>query len=179
MDPRPAATVILLRDPYEVLMVRRNPQLAFMGGFWVFPGGKVESEDGSPERAARRELVEEAGIRLREDAELILFARWITPVGVSRRYDTSFFLAMTTDVVDGDAATVDGSEIVEARWVSPRTALGDGSPLPFPTRKQLEHLAAFSDADRLIAASRGLTIRPILPEIVHTDGATAIVLPEP
>src|SRR5579875_1714836 len=75
---RPAATVILLREPFEVLMVKRNPDLAFMGGYWVFPGGKVEAADGSPEGAARRELGEEVSIDLAASTELIPFARWIT-----------------------------------------------------------------------------------------------------
>ncbi len=179
MYPRPAATVILLRDPYEVLMVRRNPEVAFMGGFWVFPGGKVEDGDGSPEAAARRELAEEAAIWLRAGAEMIPFARWITPEGLPKRYDTHFFLADAADAVDSQVVTVDGSEIVEARWVEPRAALNDGSPMAFPTRTQLERLMAFSDKEALMAACRGLTITPVQPTIVHDDGTPVIVLPEP
>ena len=40
--PRPAATVLTLRDApngYEILMVRRNVRSEFMGGVYVFPGG--------------------------------------------------------------------------------------------------------------------------------------------
>lgn len=43
----PAATVLLLRNGesgVEVLMVRRNSEIAF-GGMWVFPGGRVDSTD--------------------------------------------------------------------------------------------------------------------------------------
>jgi 8-oxo-dGTP pyrophosphatase MutT (NUDIX family) len=179
MDPAPAATVILLRHPYEVLMVRRNPDLAFMGGFWVFPGGRVDAADhGSPEQAARRELTEEAAIRLRPGAELIPFARWITPLGLPRRFDTYFFLADATGAVDTETATVDGTEIVAARWVAPGTVLEDGSELAFPTRTQLERLAGFTDTTSLITATRGLTITPILPTIVHNDGRRAVVVPE-
>ena len=46
--PRPAATVVLLRDAPggpEVLMVRRNRQVAFMADAYVFPGGRLESAD--------------------------------------------------------------------------------------------------------------------------------------
>ena len=46
--PVPAATVILLRDGpdgLETLMLRRNSKLAFVGGMWVFPGGRVDPED--------------------------------------------------------------------------------------------------------------------------------------
>jgi hypothetical protein len=44
----PAATVVLLRDGTqgcEVLLVRRNAQLSFHGGAWVFPGGLDEAAD--------------------------------------------------------------------------------------------------------------------------------------
>jgi 8-oxo-dGTP pyrophosphatase MutT (NUDIX family) len=176
MRPHPAATVLLLREPYEVLMVRRNPELAFMGGFWVFPGGRVEAEDGSPETAARRELAEEAGITLAPDAELVAFARWITPLGLPRRFDTWFFLALAD--AHTPAPAVDGSEIVEARWITPSDALSDSSPIAFPTRTQLERLMAFTDASALMTASRGVTIEPVQPEIVHHDGSAAIVIPK-
>ena len=46
----PAATVLLLRTPsqvapFEVLMLRKNAKIAF-GGMWVFPGGRIEAQDG-------------------------------------------------------------------------------------------------------------------------------------
>ena len=49
---RPAATVILVRDPvrdagegFEVLMLRRAGGAAFAGGMFVFPGGRVDGDD--------------------------------------------------------------------------------------------------------------------------------------
>jgi 8-oxo-dGTP pyrophosphatase MutT (NUDIX family) len=52
----PAATVVLLREVggrLEALMMRRGAGLSFMGGMWVFPGGRMESADHSPESLAR------------------------------------------------------------------------------------------------------------------------------
>jgi 8-oxo-dGTP pyrophosphatase MutT (NUDIX family) len=52
----PAATLILLRETdgrLEALMVRRNAGVAFMGGMWVFPGGRLDAADQSPEALAR------------------------------------------------------------------------------------------------------------------------------
>jgi 8-oxo-dGTP pyrophosphatase MutT (NUDIX family) len=54
--PRPAATVLLLRDGsdgVEVLAIRRHEKLAFMGGMWVFPGGSVCAADASAAAFAR------------------------------------------------------------------------------------------------------------------------------
>ncbi len=52
--PRDAATVMLVRDaagggaaPLEVCMLRRNIDSDFVGGAYVFPGGKVDEEDRS------------------------------------------------------------------------------------------------------------------------------------
>ena len=54
--PRPAATVMLLRDAadgLEVFMVRRHGLSDVLGGAYVFPGGKVDREDGLSELLAR------------------------------------------------------------------------------------------------------------------------------
>lgn len=47
--PCDAATVILLRDrpeaPYELFLMRRGRNQAFMGGAFVFPGGRLDEDD--------------------------------------------------------------------------------------------------------------------------------------
>jgi 8-oxo-dGTP pyrophosphatase MutT (NUDIX family) len=52
-----AATVILLRDtadgPYELFLMRRHRDQAFMGGAYVFPGGRLDDADADPKLAAR------------------------------------------------------------------------------------------------------------------------------
>ncbi|MGE0361876.1 MAG: NUDIX hydrolase [Vicinamibacterales bacterium] len=58
---RPAATVVVLRPDVtasgvEVLLVRRNRSIAFMGGAHVFPGGRLDAGDASAEPAARAGL---------------------------------------------------------------------------------------------------------------------------
>ncbi len=54
--PRDAATVILLRDrpggPYEVFLMRRHRDQVFMGGAYVFPGGRLDDADKDPGLAA-------------------------------------------------------------------------------------------------------------------------------
>jgi 8-oxo-dGTP pyrophosphatase MutT (NUDIX family) len=50
--PREAATLIVLRDVaagIEVFCVERHPKSGFLGGAIVFPGGKVDPSDASPE----------------------------------------------------------------------------------------------------------------------------------
>lgn len=62
---RAAATVLLLRETagaLEVLMVRRHAAIAFMGGMWVFPGGRLDEADAAPD--ARRRLPAGAAARM-------------------------------------------------------------------------------------------------------------------
>jgi 8-oxo-dGTP pyrophosphatase MutT (NUDIX family) len=50
--PRPAATIVLLRDVddgIEVLLVRRSRASGFVPGAYVFPGGMVDRADAAPE----------------------------------------------------------------------------------------------------------------------------------
>lgn len=78
-DAIPAATLVLVRDragaPPELLMVQRARAMAFAGGAWVFPGGRVDPgdnslaaaiapdmEDAAARIAAVRETLEEAGV---------------------------------------------------------------------------------------------------------------------
>lgn len=183
--PRQAATVILLRggaQEMEVLLVQRSPNARFMGGVWVFPGGAVEETEAEADRphqlAARRELREEAAIELPPQAELVPFARWITPAMIETRYDTFFFLA---ELPAGQEASVDGGECVAHRWLAPATALAAHAsgelPLVFPTIKQLEQLAPFGSVSELMESARGREIGPVQPKVIVDGDTPRLVLP--
>jgi recombination protein RecT len=86
VTPLPAASAIILREPYphgpfEVLMIERHEKSSFVPSAWVFPGGTVERQDAElAERfadgsthaltlatmriAAVRETFEESGVWL-------------------------------------------------------------------------------------------------------------------
>ncbi len=183
--PRRAATVILLRggtSGLEVLLAQRNPQAKFMGGAWVFPGGAVGPGDGDGDAglrtAAVRELAEEAGIQLDDPAQLVAFSRWITPPESKIRYDTWFFLALAEP---GTRPRTDGSEMVDAAWLSPTAALAAGRAgeilLVFPTIKHLEQLEGFASAAALLEHARTRTISPVQPRVVGTGETARIALP--
>ena len=57
VTPRPAATVLLLRDGpqgLEVLMTRRSMTASFAPGAYVFPGGGIDATDAQAHAAAAR-----------------------------------------------------------------------------------------------------------------------------
>jgi hypothetical protein len=103
--------------------------------------------------AAAREAAEESGLRLPISA-LHYAARWITPVGPPRRYDTRFFVAA---LPPGQVAVPDRSEAVHAEWVRPADALADFAAqrramLP-PTVGMLRILATYPSSAEVIEAA--------------------------
>jgi 8-oxo-dGTP pyrophosphatase MutT (NUDIX family) len=172
--PIPAATVVLVRDGetgLETLMLRKNAKLAF-GGMWVFPGGRVDAEDGEGEEGARnaaaREAFEEAALVV-DPASMVPFAHWTPPGVAEKRFATWFFLAPAP--ADGEV-TIDGGEIHEHVWVGPATAIerqGRGEvELAPPTWVTLHHLAESADVESALAAAAAGEV-----ERYHTRIATA------
>ncbi len=154
-----------------------------MPGVWVFPGGTVDEADGAAEEAAHRacavrELGEEAGIVLADDAELLAWSRWITPEMVPVRFDTRFYVALAPP---HSPPRPDGAEVTEAAWISPRKALEGHSAgelsLVFPTIKHLEGLLPYSRAEEVLTAARDLVIEPVLPRVVGEGEDRHVVLP--
>ncbi|MFI1828380.1 NUDIX hydrolase [Streptomyces sp. NPDC020412] len=116
--PKRAATVMLLRDAPDgpsVHMLRRRASMAFAGGAYAYPGGKVDARDSGPVRWAGpppAEWAERLGV---DEAS----ARAIVCAAVRETYEESGVLlaGLTPDTVVGAA---DGD------WDADRQALVDG-----------------------------------------------------
>jgi 8-oxo-dGTP pyrophosphatase MutT (NUDIX family) len=187
-EPRPAASVILLRrggkhssSGLEVLLGKRTSKARFMADVWVFPGGAVDgspNDDAAHRETALRELAEESGVALPDPAALVPFSRWITPEQVKIRYDTFFYLAPAPPHCSPEP---DGEEIVEIGWFGPEDALGrhrDGEmQLVFPTIKMLETLCNFSSPEEALETVGSLTVEPILPRVDTSGEIPRILLP--
>ena len=179
-EAMPAATVVLLRNApngFELLLVQRAAELAYHGGAWVFPGGRVEPADreGNGEelavarKAAVRELAEEAGLKLSAE-DLLPLAHWTTPKGRARCFATWFFLAQVTT---GDVR-VDGREIKDHLWTTPAAALALRAAgelvLPAPTFVTLVGLSAYADRTAAVAAVAGRVPEVFQPRPRQVEG---------
>jgi 8-oxo-dGTP pyrophosphatase MutT (NUDIX family) len=179
----PAATIIPLRDGasgLEILMLRRDKDLKFAGGMWVFPGGRLDPEDYpngippdecTPEQledaartAALREADEEAGLVL-EPATIRRWTHWTPPPRApaegltAHRFTTAFYVGVA--IGDTDAISIDDGEIRAHEWVGAtdmldRHAQGEVQLAP-PTYITLCQLTPYRNpAEVLLATPRDL-----------------------
>jgi 8-oxo-dGTP pyrophosphatase MutT (NUDIX family) len=115
-------------------------------------------------------LVREAPI---DFAKLVWTSRWITPIGVPKRFDTWFFLAV---VGRNAVASAENVEAVEVTWIAPAEAI-EKLQIVFPTLKNLEAMAGFASAEELLDARRGAEIPTTRPVLMIEDGRKKIILP--
>jgi 8-oxo-dGTP pyrophosphatase MutT (NUDIX family) len=206
LSPRPAATVITLRDGvngYEILMLRRNLNSDFVGGAYVFPGGRVDESDAGPaaERlsfgltdaaasrrlglesgglayyiACLRELFEEAGLLIAcdENGEPIrLSEESIERVAVSRREVNAGTLDFVTMMAREELLLDLRGLEYIAHWVTPI-----GPPRRFDTR----FFVAVAPRDQVATHDAGETvadqwIRPIDALDAHARGELEMIFP--
>jgi len=114
---RPEITVaagVLEADDGSVLIARR-PEEKHAGGFWEFPGGKVDAAE-TARAALDRELAEELGIEVIEARPLI---------GYRHTYDERDVVLRVFRVLRyrGEPAGREGQPI---RWVAPEALLESG-----------------------------------------------------
>lgn len=184
----PAATVIVVRDTEggpETLMLRRNSKLGFVGGMWVFPGGKLDPEDygddaddafAASRTAAVREAEEEADLVIDPDS-MVRYSHWMPPKIAPRRFATWFFVARAPEGPEGDV-TIDNGEIVDEAWWRPadfldRHAAEEVEMAP-PTWITLWELAQHDSVDAILSASAVAEPRFYVTRVAKADHPTAM-----
>ena len=117
--------------------------------------------------------VSEAGLTLDFDA-LVMFARWVTPAMLKRRFDARFYLAR---MPERQTVQPQQGEIVDWRWVSPARALVDPElTLVYATRAVLESVADAPEAASVFARARAIKEVPVVePRLVQTAAGWEVV----
>lgn len=179
-------------------MVRRNDQVAFMAGSYVFPGGRVDDSDrpaagaslpppvfrdlsaedeAAYRNAAVRELQEEANVTI-GPADVHPFAHWVTPEIEIRRYDTRFFLAR---MPDGQIAKHDEGETTALEWLTPREAIDRFNRkellLPPPTYTSIVQLAPRTSIDDVFQWAKRRKIARVMPGFFKNGDEVTLTLP--
>ncbi len=171
-EPKPAATVVLMRAGsagLEVLLLKRHRSAGFVPGAYVFPGGRIDAEDGAPalvaatpipERGAVpahywfgavREVFEETGVLLAQTPH----GDWAADASSSEAMEAWRLKLMNNaahlgDVVIGEGLRVVLDDVVYfAHWIT---------PIPEPRRYDTRFFAA--------ALPPGRSIRPDEREMV-------------
>lgn len=150
--PRTASVIVPLRpgDPgFEVLLLRRGGSARFMPGTWVFPGGRVEPDDGGipcevePSTLARlalpaslaRGLLAAAARELYEEAGILVSMHHLPE---SDRWDLCQRRIRMAPLCDRRGARLDLRGLLPwSRWVTPEI-----EPLRFDTHFFVAELAA-------------------------------------
>ena len=177
-DPEQRALrIAAIREAYEetgILMAR------FAGGEHF--RGSLEAAEARDEIAKDSRsflsLVTSLGLHLDLEAPAV-FARWITPVMMPKRFDTWFYIAHAPA---DQLALCDGWETVDAEWIAPAEALRLGEAgertIIFPTRMNLKLLAEASSAADAIARATARTLVTVLPNVVERGGKRVLMIPE-
>lgn len=107
----------ILRDANNRVFIAKRPKDTHCGGYWEFPGGKIEADE-SPFAALQRELLEELAINV-HDAKPLMKHRHTYPE-----------LSVELDIweVIRYSGQPYGAEHQETRWV----AISELNQYPFP-----------------------------------------------
>jgi 8-oxo-dGTP pyrophosphatase MutT (NUDIX family) len=123
------------------------------------------------------EIAQQEGLALATQ-RLTLFAHWITPEPMPKRFDTFFFIA---EAPPGQQATYDQLETSAGTWIQPGEALARSEqgdfPLVFATIHQLRDLAKFTSIANAEQQLFHKAIPTIMPRATMRSGALEIFLP--
>jgi len=184
-EAAPASTVVLVRDGddgLEVLLARRSSKLAFHGGAWVFPGGRIDAGDyaddpddlfAAAQRAAAREAKEEAGVDVHAGT-LVHISNWTTPEISPKRFATWFFVGE----VAGGEAVADGVESDKLHWFRPDDAFAarDAGEIELapPQYVTLLWLRDHGNVEQVLAAARAVDAIDFTPRFHFIEGGGAV-----
>lgn len=171
-EPKPAATVVLMRDRdtrLEILLLKRHRSVGFVPGAYVFPGGRIDEADADPRLTtgaaipkrgdvpahywfgAVREVFEEAGVLLARTPT----GEWAPDARGDKRLERWRMKLMANEVGLADVVAAEQLQIVLddvvyfAHWITPAAE---------PRRYDTRFFAAGLPAGRTVQADPRETV---------------------
>ncbi|QGZ91935.1 8-oxo-dGTP diphosphatase MutT [Microcystis aeruginosa] len=105
--PRKQIGVAVIRDDRDLILIDRRLAKGLLGGFWEFPGGKIEGNE-TVQECIKREILEEIGIEIAVDSHLITIDHTYSHFRVNLQVYNCRYLT-------GQARAIECEEI---RWVT-------------------------------------------------------------
>ncbi len=99
--------VAVIRDDRDLILIDRRLAKGLLGGFWEFPGGKIEGNE-TVQECIKREVLEEIGIEIAVDSHLITIEHTYSHFRVNLQVYNCRYLS-------GEARAIECEEI---RWVT-------------------------------------------------------------
>jgi len=171
-----ALRIAAIREAYEeagILLARHLGGAPFRGD----ERATAAREDVGKDRREFIDLIVELDLYLDLEA-LTVFARWITPNIMPRRFDTWFYVAKAPEE---QLAVCDGSETVDAEWIEPSEALRLGElgqrTVIFPTRMNLQLLGEAKNAEDAMHRARARELVTVEPKVGERNGERVLILP--
>ena len=171
-----ALRIAAIREAYEeagILLARHPDGEPFRGDERAGPARDEVAHD----RRAFIDLARELDVSLDLDA-LTVFARWITPSMMPKRFDTWFYVAAAPA---DQLAVCDGWETVDAEWIAPaevlRLADAGERTVIFPTRMNVQLLAEADNALDAVVRAAARTLVTVEPKVADTPEGKFLVIP--
>jgi 8-oxo-dGTP pyrophosphatase MutT (NUDIX family) len=175
-DTRPLR-ISAIREAYEeagILLARHPDGRPFAGDERVESARAVIAADERP----FIDLIREMDLRLDLDA-LTIFARWITPVVMPKRFDTWFYVAAAPA---DQLARHDGHETVDAEWIAPAEALrladAGERTIIFPTRMNVQLLGEAANAADVVARALARPLVTVEPKVGKGPEGPTLTIPD-
>ena len=147
--PQPASTVVLVRpddaDGFEIFMNRRPDKMDVYAGIYVFPGGRVENNDRSPQMLKLTHGLTAADAQQQLGGELgaeLCLAHWVAAVRELFEEAGIYFFVSPSGALNGSA----GEELTQ-RLAAKRAGLQAGT-VEFSSLLTAENLCC--DLGRLV-----------------------------
>ena len=169
--------VAAIREAFEEagILIARHPSGEVFHGDKRAVSARIAVSKG--ERSLM-DLVNELGLWL-DIGALTVFAHWITPSLMPKRFDTWFYVVRANS---DQLAVCDGWETVDAEWIAPcealRLAEAGQRKVIFPTRMNLQLLAESESGEDAVRRAGLRTLVTVQPKLEQREGGPVLVIPE-